>query len=138
MQLTETEIQSISQDLDMGMNVYIHKTTKTIIVLPNFDNHYDDTGLWDADIKKVKKDIKNYYKLEKPRSNHGFQIMADFAESLPESAAIKSRLFKILHKSKPFANFKNEIDNSEWREKWFEFKDNVMVNWVKNEIENFE
>lgn len=47
--------------------------------------------------------------------------MEQFIDQIP-NAAFKSDLEHILHNKKPFQSFKNTIDNSDYRQEWFDFK----------------
>ena len=50
--------------------------------------------------------------------------MLDFAESV-DNVNLQERLINSLNKSKPFRNFKWQIDNSgNYLQKWFDFKNN--------------
>jgi hypothetical protein len=52
MKLTEEQIKSIAEDLDMGMKVYVNIETNEIKKVLDFDQHYD------VDIEVLKKYIK--------------------------------------------------------------------------------
>ncbi|GBD89199.1 hypothetical protein BMS3Abin03_03149 [bacterium BMS3Abin03] len=47
---------------------------------------------------------------------------------------MKENLFKILNRRSPFANFKAEIDESDYRERWFEFRDKKYEEYVREEL----
>jgi hypothetical protein len=66
-------------------------------------------------------------------SNESFRIMHRFVESLNESL-FKFELIQILQHSKPFRHFKINIDNSEFREQWFDFKRNEIEKMVEIEF----
>jgi hypothetical protein len=60
--------------------------------------------------------------------------MADFIDTVTDKK-VQDRLIKALNKSKPFRNFKYEIDNSgEYRQKWFNFKEQEYCKWIDNQI----
>ncbi len=62
--------------------------------------------------------------------------MADFAEQLDDSNKLKTKLINALNKRKPFREFKFVIDNSgEYRQKWFDFKNEQLQQWVKDKFE---
>jgi len=62
--------------------------------------------------------------------------MADFAESI-DNPRLQDRLINALNKSKPFQNFKWQIDNSgEYRQQWFDFKNMHYIELVKKQIDN--
>ena len=45
------------------------------------------------------------------------------------------RLENILENKKPFLNFKNKVDHSDFRQNWFEFKQKELEKRVENELE---
>ena len=67
-------------------------------------------------------------------SNSAFQVMEDFADSINERI-FKERLFIILSRPKPFANFKAEVETSKFRQDWFDFKQLTYMDWVRKQIE---
>jgi predicted metal-binding protein len=58
--------------------------------------------------------------------------MQHFVELLNESL-FKFELIQILQNSKPFRHFKIKINNSEFREQWFDFKRNETEKMVEIE-----
>jgi hypothetical protein len=47
----------------------------------------------------------------------------------------QAELENILERKKPFQNFKNRIDNSDFRQKWFDFKTNELEKNVVKQLE---
>lgn len=61
--------------------------------------------------------------------------MVDFAESVDDKM-IGGKLINALNRTKPFHNFKWQIDNSgEYRQQWFDFKKMRYMQWVKEQID---
>ena len=52
------------------------------------------------------------------------------AERLKNTDKLKNKLFNALNNRKPFANFKDIIDNSDHRQDWFDFK----FRWLENSV----
>ena len=70
-------------------------------------------------------------------SRMGFQIMEDFALSVPE-LRLKARLFEALSQNKPFRRFKDVLHSHlELRDRWFAFHDKALADyataWLKRE-----
>jgi hypothetical protein len=59
--------------------------------------------------------------IEPPESDESFRIMEDFAE-YKVTDKLQEQLFGALNRQKPFRNFKNLIDQSEYRQEWFDYK----------------
>ncbi|TVR77961.1 MAG: hypothetical protein EA412_09680 [Chitinophagaceae bacterium] len=138
MKLTEGQIKDIAENLDMGLCCYYHLKTGEIEVAPNF-NDVDwigqDTEPWEETLDKLDENWGDYFEFEKMTSHESFEVMSDFAE-LVDNQNIQDKLFKALNKSKPFRNFKWEIDSSgEYRQKWFDYKNQRLIEFVKNQIE---
>jgi len=73
---------------------------------------------------------ENCMTFEPPESNESFEIMESFTQQL-EDKKLKSQLVYALSHKKPFANFKYHIDNSKYRQDWFDFKKHQLEIHVK-------
>jgi len=124
-ELTEKQIEDIADFLDCGLTCLYNKKTKELITITEFDDSTNPDEIeWDDIIE-----------FERMNSNDSFELMADFVEQLNDSY-LKEKLIAILNNSKPFKNFKTQIDNSgEYRQKWFDFKNKKYINYVKSQIE---
>jgi len=49
---------------------------------------------------------------------------------------LKTELKTILTSKKPFQNFKHKIDQSNFRQSWFEFKQNVLEQIVERQLDS--
>lgn len=73
---------------------------------------------------------ENCMTFEPLRSNESFQIMQKFTNQFNDQS-LQNKLEFALRNRKPFANFKSIIDNSEYRQQWFDFKKQFLENHVK-------
>ena len=123
--LTEKQIKEIADFLDCGLICLYNKKTKELITITEFDDYPNsDEVNWDDLIK-----------FENLNSDDSFKLMADFVEQI-DNNFLKEKLINVLNRSKPFKNFKMQIDNSgEYRQKWFDFKNRKYVDYVKSQIE---
>ena len=65
---------------------------------------------------------ERYHAIEPVPSRERFEVMADFAESLPDSM-MKERLFHALQQRRPFRGFKEVLfDDEVVRQRWFAFE----------------
>lgn len=134
LEISEEIIGDIVDDLDMGMVCYLHKETGSYKGILHEDNWFDtDIEPWKDDIEEINKNKADYIEIEKMSSRESFQVMVNFAESMKD-VKFQDRLFSILDRSKPFRNFKWEIDNSDYREEWFVFKKKKNIKYVKQQI----
>ena len=85
MKLTEEQIKSIAEDLDIGMKVYVHIETNEIKTIIDLDQHYDaDTEAWEEDIKEIEENYDRYLEFEKMVSRESFQVMEEFVETVED------------------------------------------------------
>ncbi|PIP55369.1 MAG: hypothetical protein COX07_00320 [Bacteroidetes bacterium CG23_combo_of_CG06-09_8_20_14_all_32_9] len=135
--ITEQQINDIASDLDCGMRCFYNKQTGEIKSFPTFDSGYIDEELWEEEQKELDENWSDYLEFENFTSSDSFEIMVDFAKNV-DNARLRNKLINSLHKSKPFRNFKWHIDNSgDYRQKWFDFKNNRYIEFVKNQLEQF-
>ncbi|TNE81477.1 MAG: hypothetical protein EP332_03550 [Bacteroidetes bacterium] len=132
MKLSEAEIEKIASELDLGMICHYHRVTGELVCFPDPDNEYVDAEMWKDEIKKVKNDAKNYHRFEPMNSTEAFRVMEHFAESLSD-APFASKLYKALANRRPFQGFKLLVDQSDYREQWFDFKRIAYLQFVKEQ-----
>ncbi|MDB5201344.1 MAG: hypothetical protein JWQ27_753 [Ferruginibacter sp.] len=134
--LTPAQVKEIAEELGIGQCCYYHKEKGTLLFLPDFAAHmYEIDELYADDIAEVENNSGDYIVLEPPTSKESFRIMANFANSLPENLGLRNQLFYALDNRKPFSHFKNRVDDSDYREAWFAFRDEQLRQWV---VERFE
>jgi hypothetical protein len=140
MTLTNDQIKEIAEQLDCGFRCFIHKQTNELIFIPDTNKHPDiDLDAWADENDKIETNFFDYYEIEPIESHNSFKIMEDFIETLDDSNSLKEKLYNALNKNRPFRNFKNVIDFSgEFRQKWFDFKHNWLMEWVRNNFERLE
>lgn len=133
---TEHQIKEIAEYLDCGMRCYYNKRTGEIKTIINFESWPGaDEELWEKDIKEIEENWEDYIEFEGMSSHDSFRVMADFAESL-DNSKLREKLINTLNRSKPFRNFKWQIDNSgEYRQAWFDFKNKRYIEWIKDQLE---
>jgi len=80
---------------------------------------------------------KNWEKcisVDPPESHESFEIMENFVQKVDDKK-LQKQLIHALQNHRPFANFKNLIDNSDCREQWFAFKQKELEKYVWQNIE---
>lgn len=78
-------------------------------------------------------DREDRIKIEPLDSHDSYEIMENFVAQLPNNRE-KKRLSDAVNGYKPFANFNRIIHQSEFREKWFKFRQKELENFV---IDNY-
>jgi hypothetical protein len=136
--LTEAQLKEIAEELDMGMRCFFYPKTGEIEIYPDLLNpnfSTMDTEPWQETLDKLEENWGDYFEFDKMTSDESFEIMSDFTD-LVDNKKLQDRLYRALSKSKPFRNFKWEIDNSgEYRNQWFDFKLQRIIDFVKEQVE---
>ncbi|QVY66571.1 UPF0158 family protein [Polaribacter sp. Q13] len=117
-------IKEIAQDLDCGYECYYNFKTHEIIAIPDFSQVFDEEEFKEAfgeTLKKVKQHKADFLKIEPLESFDSFKIMEHFVAQLTDQN-FKLELEAVLQRKKPFQNFKHQIEQSNFRQDWFDFK----------------
>ena len=133
MKPTEEHIKEIAELLDCGELCFFHESTGTIEHHPDPDSEYFDPEPWQETLDRIDANWSEYQRFEKMDSNQAFRVMEDFANSVTDEN-FRTRLFNQLSQRKPFSKFKWAIDNSEYRQNWFDFKEQAYINWVREQL----
>lgn len=130
------QIKEISDQLEMGFQCYYNIKNNQLIFFPkDLDPDDEMAEFWQDELDALDKNPKDFIEIEAPESHDSFKTMKEFTNCVVNDPIYQKQLFKILENSKPFANFKNSIDNSSYREDWFLFKNNWMQKWVESLIQ---
>ncbi len=133
MKLSDKQIKELAQDLEAGMKIYINKDTLEYRSVLDWDDLMEPE-FWEKEIEEINK-WSNILEIEKFDSHEGFQIMEDFIDEVSD-LDLKETLIKILHRKSPFANFKAEIESSEYRNEWFAFRTNRYIETIKERLKS--
>ena len=134
MKLTSKQINEIAQDLETGMKVYLNKETLEFEAVLDWDDMTDPEP-WDEIIEKIENEWQDVMVFEKFKSRDGFQIMEDFVDEIDDQR-LREDLIKILNRKSPFANFKDEIESSAYRQMWFDFRTMKHEEYVKRQLDD--
>ena len=129
-------IKKIAQELDAGFDCYYNFKNDEIIAIPHFENYYADEEFEDAfkaELNLVKTSKDDFVKIEVLKNYESYKIMENFIELVPD-ADLKLKLNRVLTRNKPFMNFKNIIDYSEFRQLWFDFKNRDYEKRVERQL----
>lgn len=130
-------IKEIAQELDCGFDCYFNPKTNEIVAIPNFGQILDEDEFRDAfssELQKIAKNKTEFIKIEVLESFDSFKIMERFISQISDKQ-LQTELENILVRKKPFQNFKNRIDNSDFRQNWFDFKRSELEKIVKNQLD---
>ena len=135
--LTDDQINEIAEQLDCGFICFWNKESGELIFIPDATRYSGmDEDIWSDELEKIERNQENYNEIESLKSFESFKIMENFVYTLVDSSALKGKLKSALNKKKPFREFKFVIDNSgEYRQKWFDFKNEALIQVVRDRIE---
>ncbi len=103
------------------------KTKETIKVLEDPTASLAEEKEVVKELKRLKKNKKQYQQLFKWGSRESYWWMEEFTEELECSTHFRKQLQEALQQPKPFRNFQRLISTTgEFREEWFKFKLNFM------------
>ena len=117
-------IKEIAQDLDCGSECYYNFKTHEIIAIPDFSQVFDEDVFKEAfgeALERVEQQKADFIKIEPLESFESFKIMECFVAQLTNQN-FKLKLQAVLQRKKPFQNFKHQIEQSNFRQDWFDFK----------------
>ncbi|MFC2110706.1 UPF0158 family protein [Bacteroidota bacterium] len=129
-------IKKIAQELDCGNNCYYNLKTDEIVAIPNFSDSIDAEefkDLFKSEIKKVENENSNFIKIKALENFETFKIIEQFVKQITD-LEFRTVLEVILENQKPFQNFKNSIDHSNYRQDWFDFKQEYLEKLVKTKL----
>ncbi|MCF8237746.1 MAG: UPF0158 family protein [Saprospiraceae bacterium] len=130
-------LKGIVQSLEAGYVCYVNKLTLEVIDIPEALSHHDEQEYLDVfqhDIDEVTKNESDYFRIEPPSSHEGFKIMEAFVDQL-QDAYFQRKLLEVLNARKPFKHFKRLIDDSKYRQEWFDFKAKEIEKLVLDKLD---
>jgi len=132
-------VKEVASSIDAGFVCFLNTDTLEIDEFPRelLSNSYlytMNTGVSLDELNLKYTQWENYITIEPLEANESFRIMEKFAEQV-DNSRLRAQLINALYNPKPFANFKRIIDNSDFRQDWFDFKDYQLQDYVKTIIE---
>ena len=134
----EKAVKEIADGLTAGFTYYLNMDTgETDEIFPGMDFDPEDEEDQDEEdkdrIEFMYPDWEHRMFFEPLESQESFRIMSDFTDSLKDDK-LQHRLVNTLNNRKPFANFKFIVENSEYRQDWFDFRQQYLERYVKELI----
>jgi len=134
--ISTDRIKEIAKLLESGMRCFYHIPTGDLEYHPDELAGFDEEP-WQDSIDKVEKNYHEYISFETMDTHESFRMMETFITEIPEEN-IRQRFEDAISYKKPFQNFKQLLHNyPELRQRWFAFKDQQYMNWVKEQIDAY-
>ncbi len=142
-------VHTVAENIDCGLVCFINPETLEVEEIPkgmldgfsdlSINPEFDDE---DEDEQRfLHEDWETYITVEPRESHESFKIMEKFVEEINDKN-LNNKLINVLNNRKPFANFKNIVESSNYREDWFAFKQRQLeiLVWdeLQVELENLE
>ncbi len=127
----------VADSLTAGFVCFINPETLETEDIPQhaLENYTAMTGVGVEDFNLKHYEWEKCIKIESPASYYSYHIMERFAEKVPD-AGMRERLTDALNRKKPFANFKRIIDDSDYRQDWFGFRQARLEEYVYEALTN--
>ena len=155
MKLSDEIIKEIAESVDLGFTCYVNPETGDMETMMEnndlgFDLYLDENEIdekvienepgWQKEVRiEIKEQMaridswKHCVVIQKPDSRVAFRFMEGFVEEIiPEKN--KEMYWNALNWKKPFSNFNNLVHNSDYREEWFQFKLEKLIEYVREEL----
>ncbi len=134
MKVKEQTIRELAELLLCGQLCYVNIKTGTFEHHPmQMDYFMDEENPWQEVMDKLEQNREDYIRIEPMDATKSFAVMEDFSERLPPEG-FRNRLLTALRRPKPFRNFNHIIHESEFRQEWFDFREERNIEWVKEQL----
>lgn len=105
--------------------------------LPDMEDPYFDPDQWPEALADVRGREHEFAVFESMDSRMAFSVMTDFVRELRKDPH-REELEDALSGPKPFQNFKFKVENSPYREDWFNYLFRAHMDWVKSQLHCYE
>lgn len=122
-------IPEIAELIDCGMVCFLNPDTLELLNIPKdvLDETFDaDQEVFEKDMERVDTEWERFIRIEPLESFESFKIMERFIDEVVSDRHLKYKLQNALECRKPFRNFKELIDYSDYRQDWFDFKQKCL------------
>lgn len=132
-------ITEIAQEIDMGMVCFINPETLELESILGNSYIYEDTEEFNQEIFAKVNKWKKYIHIEPLESRESFLIMEKFIKCcIPDKDRFKEELWNAISRPKPFQRFKIKIESSQYRQRWFDFKQEQLEIYVREQLKYAE
>ncbi len=122
-------VKNIAENNDIGFVCFVNPDT--VEVEEAMPEWLEDPGLLEDAADREWEEMYTFENWERiitidpPEPHESFRIMEDFTD-YRVTGKLQQLLSDALSKPKPFRNFKNLIDQSEYRQEWFDYKQKML------------
>jgi len=105
--------------------------------LPDMEDPYFDPDQWSETLDDVLGKEDEYAVFESMDNRMAYSVMQDFVHNLHEDW-LRDELEFALASPKPMQDFKFKVENSPYREDWFNYRFRAHMDWVKSQLNCYE
>lgn len=130
-------IKKLAENIGCGLVCFLNPETVEVIEIPQGfleENEYSEEDFYQADLDRIEHEWGKTIRIEPPESFESFKIMERFASDKIEDKPMQGKLFNALSHGKPFRNFKNIVESSEFRQQWFDYHQLCLENYVRDQL----
>jgi len=131
-------IHSLAQSISAGFVCYLNPDSLEVVEIPkdlSDMTEFDEDDLFQADLDRVENEWEKCITIDPPEPFESFKYMERFAASEELTEPLRNALANALANRKPFKNFRNIVDASEFRQQWFDFQQSCLEEYVRRNIE---
>jgi len=133
-------VSGIADSLTAGFVCFVNTDTWEVEEIPRHaleepEDYEAMTGESTDDFRLKHQEWKKSIEIEPPESYDSFKIMERFAKNVPDTN-LREKLMDALSMRRPFANFKSIVDDSDYRQVWFDFRQKRLEQYVYEILEN--
>ncbi|MBZ9730562.1 UPF0158 family protein [Salegentibacter sp. JZCK2] len=134
MKVKEANIREMAELLLCGQLCFLNTMTGDFEYHPaEMDFFVDEENPWQDVIDKLENNWGDYIRIEPMHSTQSYAVMESFADQL-EADGFEKKLLAALNRPKPFRNFNYLIHESDFRQEWFDYRQERNVEWVREQI----
>jgi hypothetical protein len=130
-------IKNIAEYIGCGLVCFLNPETFEVIKIPQGfleENEYFEEDFYQADLDRIEHDWGKTIRIEPPESFESFKFMERFASDEIKDKPMQGKLFNALSQGKPFRNFKNIVESSEFRQQWFDYYQLCLEKYVRDQM----
>ena len=133
-------VAEVADYISAGEVCFVNTDTLEMEYMPNIaledPKEFEDiTGETVESLGMKHDEWENCIQIDPVGSYESFKIMEGFADSLSDKK-FQQKLFDALNRKRPFANFKRLIDDSDYRQDWFDYRQAWLEKYAFELIES--
>ncbi len=134
-------IKYIAEHIGCGLVCFLNPETIEVIKIPKGfleENEFSDDDFYQADLYRIEHEWGKTIRIEPPESFESFKDMELFARNEIQDKPMQVKLFNALSHGKPFRNFKNIVESSDYRQQWFDYHQLCLEKYVREQLSSGE